>query len=47
MRNLMEDLRSIGVDTGGQAPLSIKDRNIFAGKLDRFIQEYKKNGEIK
>lgn len=47
MRNLMEDLRSIGVDTGGQAPLSLKDRNIFAGKLDRFIQEYKKNGEIK
>lgn len=46
MRNLMEELRSIGVDTGGQAPLSHKDRNIFAGRLDRFITDYmRRNGE--
>jgi len=46
MRNLMEELRSIGVDTGGQGPLSHKDRNIFAGRLDRFITEYvKKTGD--
>jgi len=46
MRNLMEDLRSIGIDTGGQGPLSHKDRNIFAGQLDRFITDYlKKTGE--
>ncbi len=43
MRNLMEDLRSIGIDTGGQAPLSHKDRNIFAGRLDQFITKYLKN----
>ncbi|HOP30540.1 MAG TPA: YaiI/YqxD family protein [Spirochaetota bacterium] len=46
MRNLMEDLRSIGIDTGGQGPLSHKDRNIFAGQLDRIITDYlKKTGE--
>lgn len=43
MRNLMEDLRSIGIDTGGPAPLSHKDRNIFAARLDRFITDYLKN----
>lgn len=48
MRNLMEDLRSAGIDTGGQAPLSHKDRNIFAGRLDRFIADYmnKNKGDL-
>lgn len=43
MRNLMEDLRSMGIDTGGPAPLTHKDRNIFAARLDRFINDYLKN----
>ncbi|HOP62728.1 MAG TPA: YaiI/YqxD family protein [Spirochaetota bacterium] len=43
MRNLMEELRSAGVETGGQAPLNHKDRNIFAGQLERIIRDYTKN----
>ena len=37
MRDLMESLRSSGVDTGGQAPLNHGDRKTFADQLDRII----------
>jgi len=37
MRDLMESLRSSGVDTGGQAPLNHGDRKAFADQLDRII----------
>lgn len=37
MRDLMESLRSSGVDTGGQAPLNHADRKAFADQLDRII----------
>ncbi len=43
MRNLMEDLRAMGVDTGGPSPLSLKDRNSFAAQLEQFINKQKKN----
>ena len=38
MRDLMESLRSSGVDTGGQAPLNHGDRKDFADQLDRIIK---------
>ncbi|MBA4356227.1 MAG: YaiI/YqxD family protein [Desulfovibrio sp.] len=37
MRNLLDELRSTGVATGGPAPLSLADRNAFANQLDRFL----------
>ena len=37
MRDLMESLRSSGVDTGGQAPLNHGDRKAFADQLDKII----------
>jgi uncharacterized protein YaiI (UPF0178 family) len=37
MRDLMESLRSSGVDTGGQAPLNHGDRKAFADQLDRIV----------
>jgi hypothetical protein len=37
MRDLMESLRSSGVDTGGHAPLNHGDRKAFADQLDRII----------
>jgi len=37
MRDLMESLRSSGIDTGGQAPLNQADRKAFADQLDRII----------
>jgi len=38
MRDLLESLRSSGVDTGGQAPLNHGDRKAFADQLDRIIK---------
>ena len=37
MRDLMDSLRSSGVDTGGQAPLNHGDRKAFADQLDKII----------
>jgi len=37
MRDLMEELRGSGVDTGGPAPFSQRDRQLFANQLDRFL----------
>jgi uncharacterized protein YaiI (UPF0178 family) len=37
MRDLMDSLRSSGIDTGGQAPLNHADRKTFADQLDRII----------
>ena len=39
MRNFMDDLRSNGIDTGGPASLSRKDRQAFASKLDFFLAQ--------
>ena len=39
MRNFMETLRSSGVETGGPAALSHRDREAFANQLDRFLAD--------
>lgn len=40
MRDLMESLRSSGVDTGGQAALNQADRKSFANHLDQILTRY-------
>jgi uncharacterized protein YaiI (UPF0178 family) len=37
MRDLMESLRSSGIESGGQAPLNHGDRKAFADQLDKII----------
>jgi len=37
MRDLMDTLRSSGIETGGPPPMSQRDRNAFASHLDRFL----------
>ncbi len=37
VRNFMESLRSTGVETGGHAPYSARDRQAFANALDRIL----------
>jgi uncharacterized protein YaiI (UPF0178 family) len=37
MRDLMESLRSSGIESGGQAPLTHSDRKAFADQLDKLI----------
>src|SRR5690554_6648710 len=38
MRDMMEDLRNAGIDTGGPAPFSQADRRTFANALDQLLQ---------
>lgn len=40
MRNLMEELRANGVQTGGPATFSPQDCTAFANALDRFIAQH-------
>jgi len=40
MRNFMDELRGSGVNTGGPATLSQKDRQAFANQLDRFLARH-------
>lgn len=40
MREVMEQLRSAGVDTGGPAPYSPQDGKTFASQLDRFLARH-------
>ena len=37
MRNLMEELRSTGMEVGGPATFNQSDRQAFAAELDRFL----------
>ncbi len=37
MRNLMEDLRAGGIETGGPSRFSARDTREFAGSLDRIL----------
>jgi len=39
MRDMLDELRSSGVDTGGPAAFSQADRRAFAGALDRILQK--------
>ncbi len=41
VRNLMDELRTSGVDVGGPAPIAQADRQQFANRLDRFLARYK------
>lgn len=40
MRNLMEELRSGGIVSGGPAPIGPKDKQEFTNQLDRFLTRY-------
>jgi uncharacterized protein len=42
MRDLMDVLRSGGIDTGGPSYFSQKDRQSFANQLDRFLVKHGK-----
>lgn len=37
MRNMMDELRGVGVETSGPAAFSAVDRTAFANQLDRFL----------
>jgi uncharacterized protein len=41
MREVMDQLRSSGVETGGPAPYSANDSKVFAGQLDRFFARHR------
>ncbi|WP_460904954.1 YaiI/YqxD family protein [Paraburkholderia jirisanensis] len=40
MRDVMDQLRSAGIDTGGPAPFSARDSKAFASQLDRFLARH-------
>lgn len=40
MRELLAELRDSGVQTGGPPPLSNRDRESFANRLDAFLREH-------
>lgn len=40
MRDVMDQLRSSGVATGGPAPYTQQDSKVFAGQLDRFLARH-------
>jgi hypothetical protein len=37
MRNVMDEMRGAGIDTGGPAPYSVKDKQRFAAAFDRLL----------
>lgn len=46
MREVMEQLRGSGVDTGGPAPYAPQDSKTFAGQLDRFLARHAPPGAV-
>jgi uncharacterized protein len=40
MRNLMEELRSAGLETSGPSTFNLADRQLFASELDRFLAKH-------
>jgi uncharacterized protein YaiI (UPF0178 family) len=44
MRDVMDQLRSTGIETGGPTPYSSRDSNAFAGQLDRFLARHAQPG---
>ena len=40
MRNMMDELRGVGVETSGPAAFSASDRTAFANQLDRFLARH-------
>lgn len=45
LRNFMDGLRSSGVETGGPAALSARDRKAFADRLDALLANLKRRKE--
>jgi hypothetical protein len=43
MRDLLDELRGSGIETGGPATFSAGDRQAFANQLDRFLARHDKN----
>lgn len=41
MRDVMDQLRSTGIETGGPSPYSANDSKTFASQLDRFLARYR------
>jgi uncharacterized protein YaiI (UPF0178 family) len=39
VRNFLDELRGSGVDTGGPAALSQRERQLFANQLDRWLAQ--------
>lgn len=46
MRELMQNLRHMGEQRGGPAPMGPKDRSRFLGKLDEILQSLKRQGAL-
>jgi len=46
MRDMMEELRSAGIDTGGPAAFSQADRRAFANALDRLMLARARDGGL-
>jgi uncharacterized protein YaiI (UPF0178 family) len=44
MREVMDQLRGSGIDTGGPAPYAPQDSKAFAGQLDRFLARHAPQG---
>ena len=42
VRNFLDELRGSGVNTGGPAALSQRERQMFANQLDRLLARYTK-----
>ncbi len=40
LRNLMDELRSSGLESGGPAPIGPRDRQAFANQLDRLLTRH-------
>jgi uncharacterized protein YaiI (UPF0178 family) len=40
IRNMLDELRGCGVETGGPAVFSVGDRQVFANQLDRFLARH-------
>ncbi|VVD76813.1 YaiI/YqxD family protein [Pandoraea terrigena] len=41
VRDMMDQLRNAGIETGGPAPFSARDSQSFAGQLDRFLARHR------
>lgn len=40
IRNMLDEMRGCGMDTGGPAPFSAGDKQAFANQLDRFLAKH-------
>ena len=47
MRDLADQLRDTGLDTGGPAPLGKSDRQAFANRLDQLLSRYRSESETR